>query len=1613
MALTKISGHFLETGSITQAHLHANHGITSASIAEGSKLFYTAARARAAISATGSLSYNSSTGVMSFTMPSLVTTNVTEGTNLYYTDARADARITAASTSDLSEGTNLYYTNARADARADARITAASTSDLSEGTNLYYTNTRTDARVNLQTGANLSLSNKSTSNLSEGTNLYYTNARADARVALIVDSAPGTLNTLNELAAALGDDASFSTTVTNSIAAKLPLTGGALTGALQVNGFIDITDVTATALRWYDGTTFKGGLGLNDWALSGSSNDIAMYIAGDNSFFIQTNNIQRVEINSTSASFAVPLILNGTGANNATFDTNATRLDIKNSNATTHSGLALLSSNGTWQLELHGSGSNYGFLGSSWGSWNLRKAVSGGIYLNNNTTYFVQPEGTSTMNAATFAGTLTWSGGGSANANTAYGWGNHGLSAQDKTDITNLSGTNTGDQDLSTYLTSFDITTQTDTKYLRSNADDTASGIITLTKNSASGLANSTFSIAKTVIGGLHFANGGGPGGNNGNEAAITFQGSSASEAQAGIYVHNNGSEGTHMMFATTDSYATGPQAGITIYNTGNVTIRGTITASGYNKSNWDTAYTHSQAAHAPSNANYISSTPTFTDVYATSWFRNNAANTGLYNQATVNHWYSENNSTWTVGSTSSSSGRIQLRYNHQGAIKGSFYWDASGVGLLNDQSGWGVRLNQGTGYGGKLFGAWETGGVHTATGGNSTQWNTAYSERNTIDGIGLSGTTNSSANKIMRTDGNGYANFGNINTNIGNYALSSDFAHVYASTDNYIRRYTKSDFKVLLGLPKSTYDRRDSNSNAAYHTGAFSYGQENMNDMFSKGCGFIDTWSSPTGRPPVGTHFNGIQATHYSSSNTYHHGMQMVMSAGDPSHTYLRGWWANGGSGNAWQRIWTDGNDGSGSGLDADLLDGVHGASFFRADADDTASGQYSFTKVNDHAIRVGTIRGTVVGGQSGEYIQMYNRVNIGSPAGWGSRAAPTYGLSVYGGVDLATDTGSVTISGNTAWHAGNSSQFTTTLNTKLAGIAASATNVTNNNQLTNGAGYLTVSGTINDANALYISDTRGAVRAPSYYPRNRVSWDFQNSSDTLAGGDGWHGLMTVSKWSTWDASHQIDQLVFNGPEMKFRESTNDSTWGAWKTLLDSEGGQTVASLTVSGALSAGNISTTGTIRVGTGLYIGDASDNSSDIYMEDSDHGQRRIHCNSNNIGFLNQANGWGSYCTDNGDWWTDFISYAGASMRAPIFYDNNNTGYYTDPASTSHMNTVQIAGTLRFMNYGLGVTGTYTSTRLQTIFNMDDQYSISADGSSAGSAYGLYWSHQNAGGLGGANNLASHGIIILENGGYKGSWGGGRLVTTADVRGTLFYDYNNTGYYLDPASTSNINVMNAAGIINTAGDLRSNTGLVYNRANTAHYIRAGGESRISGDIFFQSSNSVWFNSQTTSSNYLRLTGGTTSGAYFDFNCTGSTKKMHWRQYGTHTRFTWDYSTAAFLAMGPVTANGSDARLKENIVTIDGALTKVKAMRGVYYNRIDLDTERRRIGVIAQEIETILPEVVDRVGRLDYMPECDDDEIRAVSYGNISAVLIEAIKEQQVIIEDLKSRLETLENQ
>jgi hypothetical protein len=148
----------------------------------------------------------------------------------------------------------------------------------------------------------------------------------------------------------------------------------------------------------------------------------------------------------------------------------------------------------------------------------------------------------------------------------------------------------------------------------------------------------------------------------------------------------------------------------------------------------------------------------------------------------------------------------------------------------------------------------------------------------------------------------------------------------------------------------------------------------------------------------------------------------------------------------------------------------------------------------------------------------------------------------------------------------------------------------------------------------------------------------------------------------------------------------------------------------------------------------------------------------------------------------------------MRAPIFYDSNNTAYYVDPASTSILNKVYYDSNMVSRNFGIGQVGLYDSFRYQAVFSMGESYLLPANGTNTGNLYGIAWSHPNTGGA--AANLASHGMLILENGGFAGAWGGGSFRTPGDVRGTIFYDWNNTAFYTDPASTSVLNGLTVGG-------------------------------------------------------------------------------------------------------------------------------------------------------------------------------------------------------------------------
>jgi hypothetical protein len=95
------------------------------------------------------------------------------------------------------------------------------------------------------------------------------------------------------------------------------------------------------------------------------------------------------------------------------------------------------------------------------------------------------------------------------------------------------------------------------------------------------------------------------------------------------------------------------------------------------------------------------------------------------------------------------------------------------------------------------------------------------------------------------------------------------------------------------------------------------------------------------------------------------------------------------------------------------------------------------------------------------------------------------------------------------------------------------------------------------------------------------------------------------------------------------------------------------------------------------------------------------------------------------------------------------------------------------------------------------------------------------------------------------------------------------------------------------------------------------------------------------------------------------------------------------------------STIRIKENVEDIENPLQIVKKLRGVQYNKIG--NNNKEIGVIAEEVYDILPQIVN----VD-----DENQPSSVSYGRLTALLIEVVKKQDEQIENLTKRIEELEN-
>ena len=394
---------------------------------------------------------------------------------------------------------------------------------------------------------------------------------------------------------------------------------------------------------------------------------------------------------------------------------------------------------------------------------------------------------------------------------------------------------------------------------------------------------------------------------------------------------------------------------------------------------------------------------------------------------------------------------------------------------------------------------------------------------------------------------------------------------------------------------------------------------------------------------------------------------------------------------------------------------------------------------------------------------------------------------------------------------------------------------------------------------------------------------------------------------------------------------------------------------------------------------------------------------------------------------------------SFRAPIFYDSNNTAYYMDPLGTTNL-----LGNLYVARSGVS-NDTFGGLEVR-----EYSYAGAATGA-ANEAPGInfHWSlraaariYMNGGGhfvFAGQSDITNNRRDIYFASSYAAT----------DSRAPIFYDSNNTAFFFDGASTTNINTLNGN------GKQIFNTGDSYLRINEGGAFSNGcwfGGSLLQGGGFYTGSNGGTTNSRVaiiggtfngtnvitldgsngritaseiriqtppTSSSQLNIGGynaygGTGYNGFLTiYNSFGSATNpyQYWR---LNSAGGWEIVNSAynavlftftqggdFTAVGNVTAY-SDRKLKDNFEPISDAVNKVLQLNGVTFTRIDKDdTTQRYAGLIAQDVESVLPEAVQKNDTMSY------GEVLSVDYNATIALLVEAIKEQQAHINRLEQQI------
>ena len=680
------------------------------------------------------------------------------------------------------------------------------------------------------------------------------------------------------------------------------------------------------------------------------------------------------------------------------------------------------------------------------------------------------------------------------------------------------------------------------------------------------------------------------------------------------------------------------------------------------------------------------------------------------------------------------------------------------------------------------------------------------------------------------------------------------------------------------------------------------------------------------------------------------------------------------------WVQEWNSGNDGSGSGLDADTLDGIQGASFLRSDADDSFSGNLSSadngwikfyaaeqTDSNDGKIGSGVF-GTglnIVGAQTssglGRQVRIWGNVltNDGNSfwhagndgSGSGLDADTVDGIQ---GSNILTLSGSQTITGTKTFSAASGNIF--------------LLNDTNASNTTNANIYFYFQA--NGSNLGYIGYGSGATdylyitnpSAPVYLAGSSVllrggyeAWGADNDgSGSGLDADLWDGnqfssylnqaLLTTSSptFNTvnyTNALYAYESSNYIGSDPRWNNSGNNAN----------EGCHHMYATTGSGAQWG---------QTGLALYNGGAY-----VFLTTKSGDSNWYHNNNKMWSAGNDGSGSGL----DADTLDGYQLGGGSGAVGETIFNNQGRSH----SATTNFNSTALRAGVNYLQGGTnGPTGSgqWYGFRL----GLGSQYGTTT-GSGGHYASELYWSRK---------NQTSNNYYIYTRDMESGNWGS--WVKMSAGNSDLL-----SGYSL---STGGVNV-----VLRTQAN-----GYIIHQ----NWIQVGNGTGLycpNGAYFYNDTTYGWFaRSSNSSSGSVRLqtNNGTNRGWFY--------ADSSYQQGFLTSAGGWGLkmdNSGNVTATGNVTAY-SDLRLKEDIKPLENALAKVLQLRGVQYTR--KDTKEKEIGVIAQEIENILPEVVhisDSTAQEEGKETYTD--IRSVDYGRMVSVLIEAIKEQQAQINELKEKI------